>query len=91
MSMPIQDNADEVCQRGEEMYEKDIRFKVETEGNIGKLISIDIQSGDYEIADNLIDASHLIKKRHPDAVIYGARIGYDSAYALGTEIERIKR
>ena len=44
--------AGEIARRGKELYEKQLREQVETEENIGKLISIDIDTGDYEIDDS---------------------------------------
>ena len=44
---------DSISKIGHEIYETQLRSKVETDENIGKLISIDIKTGDYEIADKL--------------------------------------
>jgi hypothetical protein len=44
-------SADEIVKRGKEWYERDIRSKVE-EGNKGKILMIDIETGEYEIDDN---------------------------------------
>lgn len=79
----------EVVQRGEELYARKIREQVEKETNIGKLVSIDIETGDYEIGteDNL-DAPHRLRTRHPDAAIYTKRIGYNAVFALGGMLER---
>jgi hypothetical protein len=43
----------EIARRGQIFYESAIRSKVETPDNIGKIISIDIETGNYEIDDNL--------------------------------------
>lgn len=40
---------EEIVRRGEEFYEQTIRHQVETEENIGKIVSIDIETGDYAI------------------------------------------
>lgn len=73
---------DDVVQRGKELYERCIRAKVETAENIGKIVSIDVESGDYEVGDGLISTGDRLLARHPNAVLYGARIGYDAVYAL---------
>jgi len=79
---------DEISQRGEALYEKSIRAKVETEDNIGKIISIDIETGDYEIdTDVLAPAQRLLAKK-PDAAIYGKRIGYNAVFAVGGSLTR---
>lgn len=83
---------EQIVERGEALYERSIRHKVETEENIGKLISIDILSGDYEIGDSLIETGDLLRARRPNSIVYGARIGYDAVYSLGgSQIERIDK
>ena len=77
----------EIDRRGQEWYER-LRPLVETPENIGKIISIDVESGDYAIADDLITAGDLVRARHPDAAMYGARIGYDAVYAVGGTLTR---
>ena len=73
---------DEVCGRGERIYEERIKVLVEPQEN-GRFIVIDIESGDYEIADLMSDASHCLKERRPDSVRFGAKVGYSSAFNLG--------
>lgn len=74
---------EEIAQRGEELYERSIRAKVETAENIGKIISINIDGGDYEINDDLIVACHRLQARQPNAAICTERIGYEAVYAVG--------
>src|SRR6266568_1179111 len=76
------DNSEEIGRRGQEIYETRLRARVETEENIGKIISIDVDTGDYEIDDDLIKAGDRSLARHPGASLYGARIGYDAVYAV---------
>ncbi len=84
-------SGDEIADRGEELYEQSIRAKVETEENIGKIISIDIETGDYEVGDDILSVGHRLQARHPDAAIYGKRIGYNAVYALGGTLMRTDR
>lgn len=76
---------------GHEIYETQLRGKVETEENIGKLISIDINTGDYEIAEKLVQAIKRLQARRPDAEIWSERIGYDAVYGVGGSIRRVER
>jgi len=73
----------EIDRRGQEMYEQYIRGKVETAENIGKQIVIDVETGDYEIDSDGLAASRRLLAKHPDAALFGARIGYDAVYTLG--------
>ena len=74
--------------RGEDLYERQIRPRVETESNVGKQIVIDIETGDYEVDSDGIAASHRLLARHPGAALYGARIGYDAVYSIGGGLTR---
>jgi hypothetical protein len=73
----------EIDRRGQEMYEQYIRAKVETAENIGKQIVIDVETGAYEIDSDGLAASRRLLVKHPEAALFGARIGYDAVYALG--------
>ena len=72
----------EVASRGEAIYKKQIRGKVEHKHK-GKFLVIDIETGEYEMnADDLVATKRLLAK-HPDAVIYGLQIGFPTAYRIG--------
>ena len=72
----------EVAQRGEAIYERQIRARVEPE-HLGQFVVIDIETGDYELdVDDLAATKRALAKR-PDAVLYGLRIGSPTAYRLG--------
>jgi hypothetical protein len=43
---------EETARRGKQLYEQAIRARVESAENIGKVISIDVETGDYEIGDD---------------------------------------
>lgn len=78
----------EIAERGEAIYQASIRSTVEIEENIGKIISIDIDTADYEIdTDVLAPAERLLAKR-PNAAIYGKRIGYNAVFAVGGSLVR---
>ena len=83
---------EEIRQRGQVLYEESIRGRVETEENIGKLVSIDVETGDYEIGDDAsIDAPLRLHAKHPGAAVYTLRIGYNAAVSLGGVVERTAR
>ena len=73
---------EEVCDWGERIYEERIKALVEPQEN-GRFIVIDIESGDYEIADDGMDASRRLWERRPQSVRFGAKVGYPAAYNLG--------
>ena len=82
---------EEIRQRGQEIYEK-IRASVETKENIGKLVSVDVETGDYEIGDDTsIEAPLRLHAKHPGAAFYTIRIGYNAAVSLGGVLEQTAR
>ncbi len=79
----------EIGQRGEELYRQHIRQQVETEANIGKMVIIDIDSGDFEVGDNIaIEATRQLRDRHADGRFYGIKIGYNVTASFGGGMER---
>jgi hypothetical protein len=44
---------------------------------------VDIESGDYEVADDDLTASERLLARRPEAMLYGLLVGRDYAYRLG--------
>ncbi len=81
-------SSQEVARRGKELYERSIRTKVETEENIGKIISINVETGDYEIGDDLVETSLRLQSKQTDAALWGERIGFDAVYAVGGTLLR---
>ena len=81
---------EEVGRRGKTLYEQNIRQKVETEQNIGKMVIIDVESGDYEVGDAMgIESAHHLRTKHPNGQLFGIRIGYNVAESFGGMMERI--
>lgn len=81
-------SSQEIARRGKELYEKRIRAEVETGENIGKIISINVETGDYEIGDDLVETSLRLQAKQPDAALWGERIGFDAVYAVGGTLLR---
>ncbi len=75
--MPTQStrlSMDEVADRGTVIYETKLRPLVET-GNIGRILAIDVESGDYAIADERADAVKVLRDKNCNAQIWVLRIG----------------
>ncbi len=71
-----------VTARGEEIYQQQIRHKVEPQHK-GKFLVLDIETGDYEIDAEDLEATMRLLAKHPKAITYGVRIGYPAAYGIG--------
>ena len=70
---------------GQAMYEEKIRDALGPDDH-GKLIVIDVVSGDYEIDEDHIAALLRIRARHPKARTLTKRVGYPAAYHMGSAI-----
>jgi hypothetical protein len=82
-------NDEEITQRGRELYENSIRLRVETLENIGKIISINVETGEYEIGDDLLVTSLKMRTKQADAALWSERIGFNAVYAFGGTLFRI--
>ena len=82
---------EEVARRAKQLYESSIRQKVETKENIGKMVIIDIETGDYEVDKTGLQASRNLSKKHPNAQLFGIRIGYNDAVSFGGVMERVQK
>ena len=76
---------EEHAKRGTEIYQSTIRPLVE-EGNYGKIVAIDIDTGSYEIAEDSLTASDRMFQRLPDAQIWFERIGFPAVHRIGPRI-----
>jgi hypothetical protein len=72
----------EIVQRGQTLYEQEIRPKVEAEHK-GEYLIVNVETGDYVMdADDLV-ASKRAKAKYPNAPLFTVRVGYPTAYRLG--------
>ena len=79
---------EEVGRRAREIYENSIRHQVYTEENIGKMVIIDIETGEYAVDEMGIESAHLLRRKNPLARLYGIRIGYKVAVSFCGDMER---
>ena len=73
-----------IAARGEEIYQL-LRDELESQYK-GKIFVVDIETGDYEIADEDLEATKRLLAKTPEAMTYGLRIGFGAAYRLGFRI-----
>jgi len=65
---------EEFAQRGDALYESEVRSQVE-EGNRGKIVAIDLETGAFEVDASEITACDRLEARYPEAQIWIVRIG----------------
>ena len=52
----------------------------------GKVVVIDVNSGDYEVADDDATALFRLLERQPDAFTWTERVGYPVAHRIGSSV-----
>lgn len=57
----------------------------------GKVVVIDVKSGDYEIADRHITAARRLRKRRPDAYTWEEWVDVPITYKIHPSIKLVKR
>jgi hypothetical protein len=78
---------EEFAQRGDALYESEVRSQVE-EGNHGRIVAIDLETGDFEVDASEIAACDRLEVRHPDAQIWMVRIGSRHVRRFGGRTKR---
>ncbi len=78
---------EEFAQRGDSIYETQIRPLVET-GNHNKIVAIDIETGAFEVDASEIAACDRLEAHHPDAQIWIVRIGSRYVRRFGGRTKR---
>ena len=73
---------------GRAMYEE-IRGELE-KTHKGKVVVIDVKSGDYEIGDDDLETTLRMFERRPSALTWGERVGYSAMYTFGERIQFIE-
>lgn len=81
---------EEIAQRGTQLYETEIRSLVE-EGNIDRFLAIDVETGEFAVADQRYDAAMMVRKMNPNAQIWGIRIGHIASASFGGGSTREKK
>ena len=74
---------EEAVRLGKEIYERDILPKVKA-GHFGEYVAIDIETGDWAVADTTRIAVERLRAKHPHAVdVLCERVGYRALRSFG--------
>jgi hypothetical protein len=77
---------EQVVSLGEEIYDRHIRPHLDSQSH-GKFVVIDVATGSYEVDGDDLQATKRLLVNCPNAVMYGVRVGYPTAYTLGGHME----
>jgi hypothetical protein len=85
---------EEFARRGDEIYESQIRSQVE-EGNYGKIVAIDIETGAFEVADDILPATNRLFQRfqmpNPGSSALGIELSIDLVHAASKKLYDSRR
>ncbi len=73
---------EEFAQRGDAIYKNQVQAQVEKE-NHGKIVAIDIETGAFEVADEILAATNRLFERIPNAQPWIVRIGHRAVHRFG--------
>jgi hypothetical protein len=73
---------EEFARRGDEMYERVVRPQL-SESDMGKFVALDIETGKYEMDDDLMVACDRLDARQPDGQVWLVRVGSRAVHRFG--------
>jgi hypothetical protein len=79
----LRHSREEIVERGQALYDRDVRDKIE-QTRRGEFLALDIETGDYEIDPDEVEALKRVRERNIDGEFYVLRIGFPTAFRLGS-------
>ena len=73
---------EEFARRGDSLYETTVRPHLKPQDE-GKFVALDIETGEYEIADGELKACDRLRARLPDTQTWLVRVGSRSVHRFG--------
>jgi len=73
---------EELARRGQALYDAGIRQQVEV-ANEGKIVAIDIETGVFEVDENVVPATNRLFEQYPNAQPWVIRIGHRAVDHFG--------
>jgi hypothetical protein len=76
-------SVEEIAAKASNLYADGIQQQVETPDNIGKMLTIDVETGEYFIDESGVEGMMFLKAKRPSARLFTIRIGYSAAFGFG--------
>jgi hypothetical protein len=76
-------SVEEIAVKATNMYADGIQQQVETPDNLGKMLTIDVETGEYFIDGSGVDGMMFLKAKRPSARLFTLRIGFSAAFGFG--------
>lgn len=74
----------DIVRLGQELYERDIRPRVEMDHK-GQFLALNVETGQYSMAADSLAALQQAKAEKPDAPVYLLRVGFPTAVKIGAD------
>ena len=81
---------EEFARLGDEIYQQKIRPQLQPD-NDGKIVAIDIQTGEFEIGEDTMEATGKLYRRLPSAQPWVVRVGDRAVHRFGAKSLRKNR
>ncbi len=78
-------NTQEIARKGEEIYQKELKEKLEKE-YIGKFVAIEVESGEYFLGETQMEATTKARKKFPDKITYLVKIGFPAVITMSNRL-----
>ena len=79
---------EETARLGQAIYERHVRKQVEPAYN-GAIVAIDIDSGDWAVADSVLGAGERLRRQRPEATdVWSVRVGHRAVYSFAGSATR---
>ncbi len=76
-------SSQEVVSRGTDLYDRQVRPRLDEAAHRGQYLVLDIETGEYEVDADHLSASDRAHAKHPGAALFAMRIGYPTLGRLG--------
>lgn len=77
--------SEELASLGEAVFEREIAEQLRGQ-NLRHFVAIEVDSGDYEVDAQAIQATRRLSERHPGAVFWVRRVGSSISHSFGPRL-----
>jgi hypothetical protein len=74
---------EQVAMVAEAIYEQGVRSTIETPENLGKFLTLEVETGNYCLASNMVDSILPLKQQYPLGRLFTLKVGYPTAASFG--------
>jgi hypothetical protein len=72
-------SVEEIAAKAKNMYADGIQQQVEIPDNLGKMLTLDVETGEYFIDESGVEGMMLLKAKRPTARLFTIKIGYSDS------------